>query len=99
MSKLNPKRYADRVAAELSGPDGKPIGLTPIHPPLPPAEVGIAVAELLVKATAELGLTVEGDASAVVKAIVARGDTMPPSIYSALCAAQLAPEDSEPGDD
>jgi hypothetical protein len=85
LSKLSPKRYGERVAAEISGPDGSPIALTPVPPPLPPAEVRLAVKQLLAEAENEIGLAPVGATDAQrLKMITSSGEPLTPSLYEAL---------------
>jgi hypothetical protein len=84
LSKLSPKRYGERLAAELSGPDGAPIGLTPILPPMPPAEVRQAVRALLAEAETQLGVAVVGTDAQRLRAIVSSGEPLNPGLYGAL---------------
>src|SRR6266404_4568495 len=84
-AKVAPKKYGDRVTAELSGPDGRPIETREALPPMLPEEVGAAVRALVTKAEADLGLPPgRGGLKARMKAILDSGQPLPPDVYAAL---------------
>ena len=84
-SKIAPRRYGERVAAEISGPDGRPIETRQAPPPMVPAEVAEAVRALVAGAEVELGMPVgRGKPGPRIKAIMASGEPLPPDIYASL---------------
>jgi len=89
-SKVAPKKYGDRLMQEVSGPDGGPIETTDVPPPLPPKEVALAVAELVRKVEAQLGIS-PGRASLETRMedILATGH-MPPDLYAAMFQSRKA---------
>jgi hypothetical protein len=81
-SKIAPRRYGDRLAAEISGAGGGPIEMRQMPPPMVPAEVGAAVRSLIAKAEADIGLG-RGGLKGRMKAILDSGP-LPPDVYAAL---------------
>jgi hypothetical protein len=86
LSKMLPKRYGDRIAQEHSGPDGSPVRLQALSPPMVPVEVRKAVQALLGKAEVQLGLPsgVGKDGKERLRAIMNSGQPLPPDVYEAL---------------
>jgi len=87
VAKLAPRKYAERIAQELSGPDGGPIETDAgASLPLPRSEVASAVVALLAEVERELGLPPAKGSSAKARAqrIVSSGGLMPPALYAAL---------------
>jgi len=83
--KVAPKKYGERVATEVSGPDGRPIETRELPPPMVPAEVAAAVRALIAAGEAELGMPRgRGGNAARLRAILASGEPIPPDIYAAL---------------
>src|ERR1700730_10861442 len=80
-----PRRYGERVAAEISGPDGRPIETRQAPPPMVPAEVAKAVRALAAGAEVELGMPVgRGKPGPRIKAIIESGQPLPPELYAAV---------------
>jgi hypothetical protein len=92
MSKLAPKKYGERVAAELSAPGGGPVQLQPVFPALPPAEVAAAVRALIAQAEVSAGLPAGNgsDAERVRALVTHHGGLLPPELYACLTAGQTA---------
>jgi len=83
--KVAPKKYGERVTAEVSGPDGRPIETSLAGPPMTPVEVREAVKALINGAEAELRLPPgRGGLKARMKAIIDSGQPLPPDVYAAL---------------
>jgi hypothetical protein len=95
VSKISPRRYAERVATELSGPDGGPIRTVASVMPMPRPEVSKAVAVLLAKALKQLGRAPKGreGAQAQIVEILSTGRPLPPELYVALYSAGKASDD------
>jgi hypothetical protein len=86
VSKVRPKVYGDRMAQELSGPDGAPIRTETAYQPLFPQEVAEAVAELLCEAEQQLGLPpdAKGPDAERMRTRLLESGPLPPAIYAAL---------------
>jgi terminase small subunit-like protein len=97
VSKISPRRYAERVTTELSGPGGGPIRTAAVTAlvPMPPLEVSRAVAALLSKAQKQLGLVPKARSGKQARAveILGSGKPLPPEVYAALYAAGKASDE------
>ncbi len=91
-ARLAPKRWGDRVSAELSGPGGTPLTLQAVAPPLVPREVRASMQALLAEAEAAAGLPSPGTATDAerLKAIMATGE-MTAELYASLHDSPDAP--------
>jgi hypothetical protein len=84
-SKIAPRRYGERVAAEVSGPDGRPMETRQAPPPMVPAEVAKAVRALVAGAEVEIGMPAgRGKPGPRIKAIIESGQPLPPELYAAI---------------
>jgi hypothetical protein len=63
VGRLNPRRWAERVQAEVSGPAGGPIQIAPAPPPMVPREIAAAVKSLLSRAEHSAGLVTDDSKS------------------------------------
>ncbi len=84
VSKLHPRRFGDRVSAELSGPDGSPIALQAM--PMVPAQVAAGIKALLADAESAAGLApAEGaDDATRLKSLMLSGSPLHPKLWAAL---------------
>jgi hypothetical protein len=81
VGKLAPKKYGDKVQAEISGPDGQAVGLQAVRPLTPP-EVIDYVGGLLADSERVMGLPPgNGDDKERIQAIVQSGKPLPPALY------------------
>jgi hypothetical protein len=91
-SKLSPRRWGDKIQAELSGPGGAPLQLQPVPAPAPmvPAEVAAGartlVRALLAEAEAAAGLP-DGEAESLPDAVrlqrlLAGDEPLAPTLYA-----------------
>ncbi len=83
-SKVAPKRWGDRIATEVSGPEGGPVQIAPAMP-LVPREIANGIKALLTKAEAAAGIPDGADKRdrERLRAIVEAGP-MHPDLYQAL---------------
>jgi hypothetical protein len=83
--KLSPKKYGDKVTAEVSGPDGRPLESRALPPPLVPKEVAVAVRRLIANAEAAAGLPPgKGDDAQRLRAVLSSGAPIHPDLYEVL---------------
>jgi hypothetical protein len=82
-AKLVPRKYGEKTTTQLTGAGEGPIQ---IGPPMTPAEVAIALADLMTNAEREMGLpSGEGRSNSErLTAIRMTGRAIPPELYSAL---------------
>jgi hypothetical protein len=85
-AKFAPKRWGDRVTTEVTGADGAPVRLQAIAVPMVPAQVAVAVRDLIGKAEADIGLPAGDDKPDAerLKAIVENDLVLPPDVYEAI---------------
>jgi hypothetical protein len=91
LAKIAPKKYGDRTAHEVSGPDGAAIQVQPVPPALTPPEVTAALGKLIAKAEADAGLKPgRGAMHRRVAAILGSGEYPSPDFYAAMIAGRKA---------
>jgi hypothetical protein len=75
---------------EVTGVDGEAISLKAVRPPMPPAEVAVALRDLLAQAEHEAGVVPGAQASLVdrARALTAAGAFPPPTVYEAMLVAK-----------
>jgi hypothetical protein len=85
-SRVAPKKYGDRVATEHSGPEGGPIQVQPVPPPMMPAELAAEVRKVVRNAEELLGLKPPPRAGLAkrVAQILASDELLPPELYAAV---------------
>jgi hypothetical protein len=85
-AKVSPKKYGDRVATELSGPNGSPVQIDSATVPLMPSEVEEKFAHLLDKMETDMGMPINLKATpeSRVQAILDSGSPVPPELYYAV---------------
>jgi hypothetical protein len=85
LSKMMPKRYGERVATEVSGPNGGPIQAQPVAPPMVPREVALAVRRLIAGAEVAVGLPAgSGTDAERLRAVLATGNPLDPDTCEAI---------------
>jgi hypothetical protein len=85
-SKFAPRRFGDRVAAELSGPGGSPLTLQAVAAPMVPREVAAGIKALLTSAEQAAGLP-PGDGKPDeerLQAVLSSDAPVHPDLYEAL---------------
>jgi hypothetical protein len=81
-AKFAPKRWGDRITAEVTGAGGGPVTLQAMPAMLVPAQVASAVRDLIAKAEAEMGLPAgTGTDQERLRAIMASAKPLPPDVY------------------
>jgi len=84
-SKIAPRRYGDRIAAEVSGAGGGPIEARAAPPPLVPAEVAKEVRKLIASTEAAAGLPPgSGTDAQRLQVVLASGAPVHPDLYEIL---------------
>jgi hypothetical protein len=87
-AKFAPKRWGDRVQAELSGPGGAPLQIMPAVP-MVPTQVAQAVRDLIGKAEQEMGLAQgEGTDQERLQRLLLSGEPLPPDVYEIVHTAK-----------
>jgi hypothetical protein len=87
-AKLAPRRWGDKLQAELSGPGGSPLQIAPVLPPLTRPEIAEGIRALLSQAEQDMGLPA-GDGKPDgerLQAILTSGEPMSPAVYEAVFA-------------
>jgi hypothetical protein len=85
-ARLAPKRWGDKIAAEVSGPDGKPLQLQPVQVSMVPAQVAAGIKALLTRSEAAANLP-SGDGKPDeerLQAVLSSGAPIDPDLYDAL---------------
>jgi hypothetical protein len=82
VSKLHPRRFGDKVQAELSGRNGSAVKLQAVPTMMVPTQVAQAVRDLIDKAEVEMGLAPgAGTDQERLQRLLTSGQPVPPDVY------------------